>query len=354
MSERLVAHSRPTMGEGEAEAAARVVRSGLLAQGPEVELFEAEVASFTGRRFAVAVSSGTAALHLGLLALGVGSGDCVAIPSYVCTALLHAIWAAGAEPVLCDVNPQTRNIDADLLDRLIKIKRPRAAIIPHMFGLPASTEAFDALSIPYIEDCAMSIGAHHAGRPLGSHGALSICSFYATKMLGAGEGGMVLTDDEGIALAARELREYDGAPAHRLRFNAKMTDLHAAVGRVQLRRLPEFVARRREVAQLYQEEFISFSNVKTPLDNSEHIYYRYVLKVVGQAEVFIERLEKSGVAARRPIYNPLHRELGLADGEYPHTTAAFECDVSLPIYPTLIDSEARCVLAAVRNAALHP
>lgn len=347
-----IAHSRPAMGEEEAEAAARIVRSGLLAQGREVELLEKEMASFTGRRFAVAVSSGTAALHLGLLALGVGPGDRVAIPSYVCTALLHAVWAVGAEPVPCDIDPHSRNIDAGLLAALAVIEPLRAAIIPHMFGLPAPTEAFDALGIPYIEDCAMSIGAQHAGRPLGSHGALSICSFYATKMLGAGEGGMVLTDDEHIALTARGLREYDGAPAHRLRFNAKMTDLHAAVGRVQLHRLPDFVSRRRELADLYQQEFISFPNIKTPLDNSEHIYYRYVLKVVGAAEAFIERLESLGVAARRPVYNPLHRELGLADGDYPHTTAAYKCDVSIPIYPALSDCEAHSVLAAVRNAAL--
>lgn len=346
-----IAHSRPAMGEDEVAAAVRIVRSGLLAQGREVELFESEMAAFAGRRFAVAVSSGTAALHLGLLALGVGAGDRIAMPSYVCTALLHATWATGAVPVLCDIDPHTRNMDPELLGALAP---PRAAIVPHMFGLPASTELFDELGIPYIEDCAMSIGAAHAGRRLGGHGALSICSFYATKMLGAGEGGMVLTDDEEIAVAVRGLREYDGAPARQLRFNAKMTDLHAAIGRVQLRRLPEFVARRRELARLYQRKFISFPSIKTPLDNSEHIYYRYVLKVVGNVELFIERLEKSGVAARRPIYNPLHRELGLADGEYPHTAAAYDSDLSLPIYPALSDLEANCVAEAVLNAALGP
>lgn len=346
-----IAHSRPTMGEDEVAAAARVVGSGLLAQGREVELFESEMATFVGRRFAVAVSSGTAALHLGLLALGVGPEDRVAMPSYVCTALLHAAWATGAVPVLCDIDPHTRNMDPN---QLAAMQRPRAAILPHMFGLPAPTEAFDKLGIPYIEDCAMSIGAERAGRRLGSYGVLSICSFYATKMLGAGEGGMVLTDDEDIAMAVRGLREYDGVPARQLRFNAKMTDLHAAIGRVQLRRLPEFVSRRRELASLYQHEFISFPKVKTPLDNLEHIYYRYVLKDVGKVEIFIERLEKVGVAARRPVYNPLHRELGLADAAYPHTTEAYEGDISLPIYPALSDREAHCVVEAVLNAALDP
>ncbi len=206
------------MGEAEAEAAARVVRSGQVAQGREVEAFEREVADFTGRRYGVAVSSGTAALHLGLLALGIGEGQRVAVPSYVCTALLHATWAVGAVPVPCDIDAQTRNMAPAALAQLESVD---VAIVPHMFGLPADMDAFDKLGIPYIEDCAMSIGATRAGRPLGSNGALSICSFYATKMLGVGEGGMVLTDERHLADAVRQRREYDGVPARRVHFNGQ-------------------------------------------------------------------------------------------------------------------------------------
>ncbi len=132
---------------------------------------------------------------------------------------------------------------------------------------------------------------------------------------------------------------------------AKMSDLHAAVGRVQLRRLPEFVARRRQLARLYQEEFISFREFETPLDNLEHIYYRYVLKTREPAESVIAQLATCGVAARRPVYSPLHCELGLSDGEYPHSSAAHEFDVSLPLYPALNGGEARRVIAAVRAVA---
>jgi len=336
------------MGEAEAEAVARVVRSGQLAQGREVEEFEREMAAFTGRRYGVAVSSGTAALHLGLLALGINEGQRVAVPSYVCTALLHATWAVGAVPVPCDIDPQTRNIDPVALAQLERID---AAIVPHMFGLPADIDAFGELGIPYIEDCAMSIGAARADRPLGGNGALSICSFYATKMLGAGEGGMVLTDERHLADAVRQRREYDGMPARRVHFNAKMSDLHAAVGRVQLRRLPEFITRRRQIARLYQDEFISFLGFETPLDNSQHIYYRYVLKTQAPVEFVIAQLAACGVAARRPIYSPLHRELGLSDSEYPHSSAAHEFDLSLPLYPALNDGEVQRIIAAVRAIA---
>lgn len=346
-----IPHSRPAIGEAEARAVYEIVRSGQLAQGGEVEKFEKEMAVHAGRRYGVAVSSGTAALHLGLLALGVGEGQQVVVPSYVCTALLHAVWGTGAQPVVCDSDPHTGNIDPEAA--LGALSSDTAAIIvPHMFGLPATIEALAALEVPCVEDCAMSIGATRLGRPLGSFGALSICSFYATKMLAAGEGGMVLTDREELAATVRELREYDGAPANRLRFNNKMTDIAAALGRIQLGRLPEFVARRRMLAARYDEAFAEVA-VETPLDSSEHIYYRYVVKARQSAGELIARLEREGVAARQPVYNPLHRELGQPDQAFPGATSAHAIDVSLPLYPALGDREAQRVIAAVRNVTTN-
>ncbi|MBT4496499.1 MAG: DegT/DnrJ/EryC1/StrS aminotransferase family protein [Gemmatimonadetes bacterium] len=344
-----IPHSRPTLGEAEAEAVHRVVLSGQLVQGREVAVFEEEVAAFTGRRFAVAVSSGTAGLHLALLALEVGEGDEVILPSYVCTALLHAAWAAGSTPVAVDVDPSTRNLDVGRVREKLG-ERTRAIIAPHMFGLPAPVEEIEELDLPVIEDCAMSIGAEHRGRPVGSFGRLSVCSFYTTKMMAAGEGGMVLTDDPELAERVRARREYDGLPASHLRFNYKMTDVEAALGRVQLVRLPEFVARRREVAVLYQRGLVD-SGLKLPLENPEHVYYRYILRAGAGAEPFMAALEEEGVAARRPIDRPLHRELGGEDGEYPHATAAHRKDVSIPIYPSLGATEIDRVIKAVLKVA---
>lgn len=340
-----IPHSRPWLGEAEAEAAARVVRSGLLAQGREVESFEREMADYVGRSYAVAVSSGTAALHLGLLALGVGDGAKVAMPSYVCTALLHATWAAGARPLVCDIDAATGNIDPAAL---AEIDAPDALIVPHMFGCPADLDAVEALGIPFIEDCAMALGGHSDGRPVGSRGALSICSFYATKVLAAGEGGMVLTDDPSLAERVRQLRAYDGLHARYLRFNAKMTDVHAAIGRVQLSRLDELIARRRQLADLYRAGFAELRDLISPLVCEGHIYYRYVVKTPRKAEAFMRRLKDAGIAARRPVYAPLHRELGLADDAFPHAVEAHESDLSLPLYPGLSDAEAQRVVAAVR------
>lgn len=344
----MIPHSRPTLGEEEAEAARRVVLSGQLAQGREVVAFEEEVAGFTGRRYGVAVASGTAALHLGLLALGVRAGDGVLMPSYVCTALLHATWAVGARPVLADIDLTTRNLDP--AGAASQARQVRAVILPHMFGLPAAVEEFRELGVPLIEDCAMSIGAERDGRKAGSTGELATCSFYATKVLCAGgEGGMVLTDSAALADRVRALRQYDGLPADCLRFNYKMTDLAAAIGRVQLRRLGEFVARRRTLAALYQQALREVA-VERPPNEQGHIYHRFVIRLPGRAEELIAVLERRQISARRPVFRPLHRELGETDGEYPNTVAAHAGDVSLPLYPTLRDAEALAVAGAVRQA----
>ena len=343
----VVPHSRPTLGLDEAEVVQRVVLSGQLAQGAEVEAFEAEMAAFTGRRYAVAVSSGTAALHLGLLALGCGRGDEVVIPSYVCTSLLHAVWAAGATPVPADIDVETRNLAPEAVQRQLG-ERTRVIIAPHMFGLPGAVEVLEGLGIPVIEDCAMSIGARHRGRPVGGWGRLSICSFFATKMMATGEGGMVLTDDRGLAEEVRGLREYDGLSSERLRFNCKLTDLAAALGRVQLRRLPEFVTRRREIAAIY-DAALRDTPLRIPLESAEHVYYRYVVRAAAGTEPTVAALEAEGIAARRPINRPLHREIGREDAAYPHTAAVFREDVSLPLYPSLSEAEIDRVMVAAQS-----
>jgi len=340
----LVSHSRPTMGEAEALAAERVVLSGRLAQGDEVRSFEREVAAFAGRAHGVAVSSGTVALSLALRALNVRPGDQVMAPSYVCTALLHAIWAAGATPVLCDIDPETRNLDVDDLVRRLD-PACRAVIAPHMFGLPVAALGGVPAEVPVVEDCAMSLGAEGVG----AQGAISVCSFYATKVLtSGGEGGMVLTNSVELADAVRGLREYDGLPAAFPRLNCKMTDLGAAIGRVQLRRLPEFVSRRREIASRY-DEALGGLGLQLPPRGREHIYYRYVVGTSGRAEPLTRSLKEDGVIAHSPLLSPLHRELGMGDGDFPCTAQAHASDVSLPIYPTLSDAQAEHVTAAIRR-----
>ncbi len=344
MREPVIPHSRPSLGAAEAKAAAAVLRLGQVAQGPEVAAFEAEVAARMGLRGGVAVASGTAALHLALLALKVGPGDAVLLPSYTCAALLHAVRLAGAEPVLADVDPATGNLDPEAARRA-RTPHCRALILVHAFGLPADAEALRGLGLPIVEDCAQALGATAGGRPVGSRGEMAICSFYATKVIATGEGGMLLSDRPEVLAVARELRAYDEAPDARLRFNYKMTDLQAAVGRVQLGRLPELLGRRAAIAETYGKA-LDDAPVSLPAEVPGRIYYRFVIRVPGGAEAALQAFAGRGITCRRPVHTPLHRLLG-KEG-FPGAEEAWRTSLSLPCAPALTDGEVTRVAEAAR------
>ena len=333
----LIPHSRPDLGDAEAAAAYAAVCSGHVAQGLVVEAFEAEVAAVVGRHYGVATSSGTAALQLALQALDV-AGQRVLMPSYVCSALVHATRAAGARPALADVDGITGNMEtlAPVTGEYV------AAIVPHMFGRPAVAAEGLSKQLPVIEDLAMALGADGVGR----WGLAAVCSFFATKVItSGGEGGMVLTDDAGFAQVVRELRQYDRLSVDRPRWNYKLTEMGAAVGRVQLRRLPELLARRRLLAARY-DEALSRWTASRPHPEPADISYRYVLALApGQLERAVREFDKLGVAARRPVGAALHEALG-AGGTYPGTQRMLASTLSLPLYPALSDTEAQRVVAA--------
>ncbi|MDP7447737.1 MAG: DegT/DnrJ/EryC1/StrS family aminotransferase [Candidatus Latescibacteria bacterium] len=330
----MIPHSRPDLGREEAEAAQDVVASGDVAQGPVVAAFEAEMAAFLGRGHGIATSSGTAALQLVLQALGVQDGR-VLIPSYVCAALVHATRAAGAEPVLSDVDGSTGNM---------AVVPPQtegcaAAIVPHMFGRPSPVVRGLSAQLPVIEDLAMALGSTGTG----GHGIAAVCSFYATKVItSGGEGGMVLTDDGELAQRVRELREYDGMALERARWNYKLTDVGAAVGRVQLRRLPQLLQRRRALAARYDES-LSGCGADAPAPQVGSNHYRYVMAVAPDAlEGSLAAFEAQGVAARRPVPQALHESMS-DPGHFPGTMQMLKRALSLPLYPALSDADARHV-----------
>jgi dTDP-4-amino-4,6-dideoxygalactose transaminase len=344
-----IPHSRPTLDEEEARAAAAVVASGHVAEGPAVEAFEQELAAFIGVPHAVAASSGTAALHLVLAAMGVGPGDEVVIPSFVCSALLHAVSYTGAKPVLADIDPATLNLDPrDVEQRLSP--RTRAVILVHMFGLAADVTRFLGLGIPIIEDCAHSIGGCHGNRLLGSLGQAAVFSFYATKVIATGEGGMVATGSRELADRVRDLKSYDKKGDRRLRFNYQLTDIQAAVGRVQLAKLGSFIFRRRDIARCYRAAFQELA-VGHPPDDPGHIYYRYVLDTGRDCSAVIRRASEAGVGCDRPVYMPLHRLLGQA--EFPHAEKAWRQCLSIPIYPSLTAADQERVIEAVSSLLRH-
>jgi dTDP-4-amino-4,6-dideoxygalactose transaminase len=342
----IIPHSRPAIDEEDLRATAEVLRSGQIAQGPWVERFERDMAAFFGLRGGVAVSSGTAALELALRALKIGSGDEVIMPSYVCPAPWLATQRVGAQAQLVDIDLQTFNIDPALTRRAIT-KKTRAIIVPHMFGLPADLTALEQLNVPIIEDCAQTLGAMEQGRPVGTVGRLSVCSFYATKLLCAGEGGMVLSNEGALLERVKSLREYDGAPTlDPSSFNLKLTDLQAALGLSQLGRFAAFHERRRVLAAAYRGALSSTAAVCPSVPPGRtHGYYRFVIRLPhlrnnpGGLTGLISRLEQQGIDCRMPVFRPLHRYLDRAG--FPNSDEAERTALSIPLYPDLTDDEVR-------------
>lgn len=321
---------------------AAVVRGGQLAQGPEVEAFEREVARRLGVAAGVALSSGSAALELGLRALGAGAGHEVIIPTYACDALHHAVTRCGATPVLADADPATHSLSlADARRRLTA--RTRAVILPHAFGLAADVARFAALGVPVVEDCAQALGATVDGRPVGSAGRLAVASFYATKLLTTGEGGLLGGTPELLA-AARDARDYDERADLVPRFNYKMTEMQAALGRSQLRRLDAFIIRRRAIAARYRVALGAAACRLPPDVGEQHVYLRFVIAVERPLEPLIAALAALGVIARRPVHRPMHRALGLEG--FPEAERLWRECLSLPCYPALTDTEVEHVAAA--------
>jgi dTDP-4-amino-4,6-dideoxygalactose transaminase len=341
-----IPHSRPFLDDEEIRVLQNVLTSGQLAQGPQVNGFEEELGSFHGLPPGVATSSGTTALHLALLSLGVGPGDEVLLPSYVCSAPLHAAYHSGATPVLVDVDPTTGNMDPDDLKKRLTSKS-KAIIAVHLFGLPVGMDEILALGLPVIEDCAQSLGANLEGQMLGTLGAISICSFYATKLITTGEGGMLLSRDSDLLEKARDLRNYDKRDSLAIRFNYKMTDLQAGLGRSQLGKLEGFLGQREKLASVYTQK-LSSSPCTLPLPHKGRIYYRYVISL--QQDVFdlIQGLARDGIEAARPVYRPLHKYLNLEG--YSGTEMAWNSHLSLPIHPSLSSDEVRRVCQALKSS----
>lgn len=332
----MIPHSRPLINEEDIRAVVNVLASGQIAQGEKVKEFEDAVADFVGTKYAVACSSGTAALHLALYGLGVKEGDEVIMPSYVCASPYFATLHAGAKPVIADIDIADLNICAKSVRDRVSSKT-EAMIVPHMFGTPAEIDEFLDFGIPIIEDCAQSLGAEYRGRSVGSFGELSILSFYATKMITSGEGGMVLTNSSELYSRIVEVRDYDKKPLIPTKYNYKMTDFQAALGISQLKKLPQFIRKRREIAALYNEKLSSCDVKLLSLpSHKKSVFYRYIV-MVDNAEHVQKLARKSGVAFEKPIYKPLHKSLSCF--KCPNSDEAYEKALSIPIYPSLRENE---------------
>ncbi|MDX6486160.1 MAG: hypothetical protein QOF43_1313, partial [Gaiellaceae bacterium] len=332
----------PDVGEEELAEIRGVLESGQLTMGAKVGELESLLADATQTAHAVAVSSGTAALHLAVLALGIGPGDEVLVPAYTFPATGNVVALAGGKPVLVDVDPETMNIDpADAARRVTP--KTKAILAVHLFGRPVRLgELPDA---PILEDAAGALGATYRGRPCGSLGTLACFSFHPRKIVTTGEGGAVTTDDEALAEHVRSLRHHGWSPSDRYDdmpqagFNYRLSDVLCALGIPQLRRLDELVAAHERVASGYAERLAGVDVVLPRADEGDrHGWQAYVVQVDRRDEV-MAALRAQGIQCQIGTY-ALHR-LGAyrSQGSFPGADAAFDRALALPLHARLSDAE---------------
>jgi perosamine synthetase len=332
----IIPHSRPTIDQDDVEAVSKTLASGCIAQGGKVREFEKQTARFVGVKHAVACSSGTTALHLALLSLGANSKDEIIMPSYVCSSPYFATVHTGAKPRIADIDSKDLNICAKTAKKHLSFKT-KAIIVPHMFGNSAELDELLNLGVPIIEDCAQALGAEYNKRRIGSVGDLSIFSFYATKMITTGEGGMVLTNNSEYYHRIIEARDYDKKPLTPTKYNYKMTDFQAALGLSQLKKLHRFINRRRKIASHYTSE-LSEHVLAAPTEHTHKttVHYRYVV-MIDKLEEIQRKAKEKGVQCEKPVWKPLHKHLPnlkCPNSDYAHAHA-----LSIPLYPSLREEE---------------
>lgn len=342
---REVPHNRLTFGEAEVEAVTRTVRSGQWAQGPRVEELESELARIAGVKHCVCVASGFSALRLALGSVGVSGQDVVLVPAYSCVALANACLAWGARPVPVEVESATWNLDSRSCRRAMSDYGTKAIIAVNTFGAPVDLTFADRSGVPVIEDCTHAFGRQIGQQPLGGRSDIGILSFYATKLLGGGEGGAVLTNSARVFDFVKSARDYSDQPPDGHRMNDKMNDLEASLVLAQLMRLPEMLRRRRELAMRYLDTLSSSSAnnnfYRLPRADDNRVWYRFAIDVPGGgAASIIEELRSEGVDAALPV-SDWRPKGGLA---CPNADRAYRSLLSLPLYPSLTEEEQHYVV----------
>jgi len=366
--------TKPFLGEEEERAVAAVLRSGWVVQGPRVAEFERAVADYVGAAHAVATSSCTTALHLALRLLEIGPGDEVILPSFTFIATANAVRYVGAVPVFADIHPDSYNLDPEAAEAAVT-PRTRAILAVHQIGLAADMDAIQAVAARHglivLEDAAPSLGASYRGRRVGGLGNVTCFSFHPRKVITSGEGGMLTMQDGGLAERARRLRAHGMSVSDLARhqagrvviedypevgYNYRMSDLHAAVGLEQMKRLPLLLARRREQAERYQQALADLPALQLPRSHpaTPHTYQSYLLQLLpgtpkSRDQVMAEMLE-AGVATR-PGVMAIHRTPAYRANSrpLPVTERASQQGLLLPLYHTMTDAEQTYVIEQLRR-----
>lgn len=366
--------ARPLLGDAEWMAVRDVITSGWVTQGPRVAAFEEEVARATGAVYGIAVTSCTTALHLSLAAAGVGPGDEVVVPSMSFVATANAVVHSGASPVFAEVEPTTFNLDVhDVANRLTE--KTRAVVLVHQLGLPADIDAFRALcdehGLLLVEDAACAIGSRYKGAPIGGHSEYVCFSFHPRKLVTTGDGGMITTGSVAVAERLRLLRQHAMSVPDTVRhgskqvvretytevgWNYRLTDIQAAVGIEQVRRLPGMLEERRAIAARYDELLEGEDDIATPVVpewadwNVQSYAVRLAGASAGRRDAVMQHLLDRGIASRPGVMTS-HREPAYADRgvSLPASEAASDCSLVLPVYPGMTDAETVEVAQTLRE-----
>lgn len=359
MAQRQVPAVRVELTMDEIDAVTRVLTGGHLVGGPEVTAFESEFSdSLLDGRPCVAVNSGTSALHLGLLACGIGPGDQVIVPSFTFAATANAVAITGATPVFADIDPTTFCLDpVDVASRVTE--STRAVLAVHLYGHPVDWQGLTELAAEHglilLEDAAQAHGASYGGRPVGTLGAWAAFSFYATKNMTTGEGGLVACADEGTARRVRLLRNQGMERPYAnevVGLNNRLTDVAASLGRVQLTTLPQRNARRREIADHYTA---GLRGLVTPAvrPGDTHAFHQYTVRL-DRRDAVLDAVREAGVDAAVYYPKPVHRLPAFATTDaLPHTEAAAAECMSLPIHPLLSKDDVDFVVETVNRAVVN-
>lgn len=384
--------SKPDIGEREIDCVIQCLKSGRLSLGPLLPEFEQKVASFVGTRYAVATSSGTAALHLCIKALGIAADDDVITTSFSFVASANCVLYEHAQPIFADIDPLSLNIDPQEIHRVISrnyvkdpiskrwvhrhSRRTLKAILPvHIFGLPCDMEPIIEIAREFglhiIEDACEALGAEYKRQGVGTFGDAACFAFYPNKQLTTGEGGMIVTNDERIATLCRSLRNQgrseDGGWLHheQLGYNYRLSELQCALGLAQLDRVDELLARRDGVARLYSEALSDVTGITLPWESSEskRSWFAYVVQLRGPAPAVLRTKVMAALRARgmdcRPYFPTIHRQpyfrrLGLSSlGELPNAESAAERCLALPFFPSMSQDEVHEVCSAIREILAH-
>ena len=359
MSTGAIPAAKPMIGEEERRAVDRVLASGMVVQGPEVAAFEEEFSALVEGRPCVAVNSGTSALHLGLLAAGVGPGDEVIVPSFTFAATANSVALTGATPVFADIEPDHFCLDPVAVEAAVT---PRTVgIMPvHLYGHAADMTALRAIAdrhgLALFEDACQAHLASWQGRPVGALGTIGTFSFYPTKNMTTGEGGLVVCADEEIARKVRLLRNQGMERRYEnelVGFNTRMTDIAAAIGRVQLTKVGAWTERRQANASYLDTHLTGVATPKVA-GGAVHVYHQYTVRAQDR-DALQTRLSEAGIGTG--VYYPIpnHRLPSFADGagrgiDLPETERACRDAISLPVHPALSDNDLERIVAAVTKA----